>query len=158
MKTVAGALDRPGQGINERHDQVDQRPTDDDVVVGDDTEGSENGRQTDTGKTRVNSTEHTDVTALELLAERELHERYGDTDGEEAGPVGDEEEGTAPLIAQVGETPEVSETDTVADHSEDESHATQPTGSFSALVLIFKEREAAFFTSHVNVDFLNYMK
>ena len=44
---VGGVLDGPGQRALEGHDKVDERPSDDNVVVGDDAEGGEHGRQPD---------------------------------------------------------------------------------------------------------------
>ena len=77
----------------------------------------------------MDASEDTDVSTLELLTEGQLHECDGEADEEEAEEVGDEEGGTAPLEAEIGESPEVTETDTVADHSKDEGHATQPARS-----------------------------
>lgn len=82
MQAVGGVLDGPGEGALERHNQVDQGPTDDDVVVCDDAEGGEDGCETNTRQTGVDSSEYTDITALEFLAEHELHEGYGDADCE----------------------------------------------------------------------------
>ena len=151
-----GALDRPWKGADERHDQVDEGPSNDNVVIGDDAERCKNGSETDTGKTGVDSTEHTDVTSLEFLTKRELHECYGDTNAEEADPVGDKEEGTTPLIAQVGETPEVSKTDTVADHGEDEGGATEPSGSFRAFISISEDVEEFIFARKITL--LDHLK
>lgn len=149
-------MDGPWKGADERHDQVDQGPSNDNVVIGDNAERRENGSESDTGKTGVDSTEHTDVTSLEFLTERELHKCNGDTNGKEADPVGDEEEGTSPLIAQVGETPEVSKTDTVADHSKDKGGATEPSGSFGALVSISEDVKE--FISAREITLLDHLK
>ena len=136
LSGVRGVHDGPRQGVDEWHHQVDQRPANDDVVVGHDAERGEDGRCADTREPRVYSSEHSNVTALELLAETKLHEGHRNTNGEKADPVGDEEEGTAPLEAQIGEAPEVSEADTVANHSQDESGTAQPAGSLSIISLI----------------------
>ena len=86
----------------------------------------------------MDSTEHTDISALELLTERELHEGNGNTNSDQANEVGYEEESSTPGEAQVGETPEVSKADTVADHSEDEGPPREPSGSLGTLVLVRK--------------------
>ena len=153
--TLGHVLDRPGEWAHERHDQVDEGPSDDDVVVGDDAEGGEDGGEADSRKAGVDSTEHTDVTALELLAERELHESDGDANREEANEVGYEEESAAPRVAEVGETPEVSEADTVADHSKNESGAREPSSSFRAFVLVRETLDKAIPAAHLFFK-LNY--
>ena len=84
----------------------------------------------------MDSSEHTDVTALEFLAETKLHEHNGEANREQAAPVGDEEQGSTPLVAEVRESPEVSQADTVADHSEDESRTTQPSSTFRVRVSV----------------------
>ena len=146
---ILDVLDRPGEGRHEGHDQVDQGPADDDVVVGDDAEGGDNRGQTDSGEARVDATEDTDVTALEFLAESELHECNGDADGEEASQVGHEEESATPGEAEVGEAPEVSEADTVADHSEDEGHAGEPPSSLRTFVFVCEALDARLFATHL---------
>ena len=85
----------------------------------------------------MDSTEHTDITTLEFLTECHLHESHWDSNEEQADPVWDEEKHASPSEAEVRETPEVSETDTVADHSNDVSPSTQPTrtGRVRGLVL-----------------------
>ena len=155
LGSVGGPLHRPGQWRDEGHDQVDQRPPDDDVVVGDDAEGGEDGGEADTSQPRVDASEDTDVTALKLLTERHLHERDGNANEDQARPVGDEEEGSSPGEAQVGEAPEVAEADAVAHHREDVGHPAEPARTLGALVLIFEDAEARFFASHVNLKF-NY--
>ena len=92
----------------------------------------------------MDATEYTDVTALELLTERHLHERDGDTNQEEAAKVRNEEECTTPGVAQVWETPEVSKADTVADHSQDERGVAEPSRSLS-VSFVLEEPEAAGF-------------
>ena len=92
----------------------------------------------------MDAAEHTDVTALELLSERHLHERDGDADKEEAAEVGDEEESTTPSVAQVGEAPEITKTDAVADHSQDERGMAEPSRSLS-ISFVLKEPHAARF-------------
>ena len=87
----------------------------------------------------MDSSEHSNITTLELLAETELHECHWNTNGQEANPVGNEEERSAPLKAQVRETPEVSEADTVAHHSQDESGSAQPSGPLSVISVIGEE-------------------
>jgi len=134
---ISGVGSGPGQGVDERHNEVDQGPANDDVVVGHNVVGGEHGGTTNTSEAGVDAAEHTDVTALELLAEGELHEGHGDTDEEEADEVGDEEESTTPGVAQVGEAPEVTEADGVADHGEDESRATHPTLTLFDFALLF---------------------
>ena len=126
---VDHALSRPRQRVHKAQNEVDERPSDDDVVVGSDAERGQDGGKADTGEARVDSSEHTDVTALELLTEGQFHECHGETDEEEADEVGNEEGGTTPGEAEVGETPEVSEADTVANHGKNEGHATQPARS-----------------------------
>ena len=141
-------LHRPGEGANEGHNQVDQRPADDDVVVSHNAEGSENGSQTHAGEARMDSTEDTDISALELLTERQLHESDGDTDSEEAYEVRNEEECATPGEAQVGETPEVSEADTVADHSEDEGPTGEPSSSLGTIVFVCEAAHEAVPAAH----------
>ena len=139
---VLSALDRPWKWADERHNEVNQRPSNDDVVVSHDTEGREDGRKADSSESRMDSTEHSNITSLELLTKGKLHESHGDTNGEQADPVRDEEESTTPLITQIGEAPEVSETDTVADHSKNESGAGEPSSSLGTLVFVSKDVEA----------------
>ena len=137
MEAVAGVGSGPGKGVDESHDEVDQGPANDDVVVGHDVVGGEHRGSTHTGEAGMDTAEHTDVTTLELLAEGELHKGHGDTDEEEANEVGDEEESTTPSVAQVGEAPEVTEADGVADHGEDEGRATHPTLTLLDFALLF---------------------
>ena len=63
-----------------------------------------------TAKSWIDSTEHANVTTLELLTERELKHEKWNTDEEEAEEVWHEEESATPLGAQVWETPEVTQT------------------------------------------------
>ena len=148
-------LDGPRERVAEAHNQVDQRPANDDVVVGGDAESSEDGRQADTRQARVDAPEDTDVTTLELLAESQLHERNGQADEEEADKVGDEESSTAPREAEIGESPEVAEADTVANHSEDESHATEPARSlFFRIGSVIETPMKASYTSVCHVIFV----
>lgn len=151
MLSVRSVLDGPGQGALERHDKVDERPSDDDVVVGDDAEGGQDGRQTDSRQSRVDASEDTDITALKLLTERELHECHRDTDGQQADPVRDEEENATPFVAEVREPPEVTEADAVADHSKDEGRATQPPCTFSVSAIVSERFDEAVFAAHVCV-------
>jgi len=99
----------------------------------------------------VDSSEYTDVTALEFLTERELHESNGDANGEQADPVGDEEQGATPFEAEIGESPEVTEADTVADHSEDESRTTQPSSTFCVSAIVSERLDEAVFTTHLQL-------
>ena len=136
LSGVCGVHARPGQRVDKGHHQIDQRPADDDVVIGHNAEGGEDRRCSDTRESWVNTSEHSNITTLELLAETELHEGHRNTNGKQADPVGNEEEGSTPLEAQVRETPEVSEADAIANHSQDESCSTQPAGSFSVISFI----------------------
>lgn len=92
----------------------------------------------------MDAAEHTDVTALKFLSERHLHERDGDADKEEAAKIRNEEECTTPGVAQVGEAPEVTQTDAVADHSQDERGVAEPSRSLG-VSLVLKEPNAARF-------------
>ena len=145
--SISRSLDGPGEGVDEGHNEVDEGPADDDVVVGHNAEGGQHRGESDTRKSGVDSTEDTDVTALELLSERHLHEGDRDSNEEEAAQVRDEEQSTTPSVAQVGEAPEVAEADTVADHSQDEGGVAQPTRSLG-VSLIFEEFDAAVFAAH----------
>ena len=126
LSGICGVHDRPGQRVDKGHHQIDQRPADDDVVIGHDAEGSEHRRCSDTRESWVNTSEHSNITTLEFLAQTKLHEGHRNTNSEEANPVGNEEQGSTESVAQVGETPEVSQADTVADHSQNESGSAQP--------------------------------
>ena len=103
----------------------------------------------------MDAPEHADVATLELLSKGQLHERHGQTDKEEADEVGDEEGRATPLEAEVGESPEVAEADTVADHGEDERHATQPTRSLFLGLRIVREapNQAVFALAHGDESF-----
>ena len=101
----------PGQWALEGYEEVDDSPSDDDGVVEGDGEGTEDGGHSDTGKSGVDTSEDTDVTTLELLSERELKHEHRKPQEEEAKEVGHEEETTTMLEAKIGETPEVSESD-----------------------------------------------
>lgn len=103
--------DGPGEGVLECGKNVHKSPGDDDVVIESDTEGGKNGSETDTGKARVHTSEHTNISLLEDLSEGELKHEHGDTEEEEAEKIGDEEKSTTPLVAEIGESPEVTETD-----------------------------------------------
>ena len=92
----------------------------------------------------MDSSEHTDVTALEFLTERKLHKGDRQSDCEEADPVWDEEQGATPLIAEVREPPEVTQADTVADHSENESRSTQPSRAFCVSTIVSERLLEAF--------------
>ena len=69
MQAIARLLDGPGQGALEGHDQVDQGPANDNVVVSDNAERGEYGSQSDSRQTRMDTSEYTDVSALEFLTE-----------------------------------------------------------------------------------------
>ena len=126
LSGICGVHDGPGQRVDKGHQQIDQRPADNDVVIGHNAEGGEHRRCSDTRESWVNTSEHSNITALEFLAETEFHEGHWNTNGDEANPVGNEEQSSAPLEAQVGETPEVSKADTVADHSQNKCGSAQP--------------------------------
>jgi len=79
----SGVGNRPGQGVLERGKEVDHSPSNDDLVVERDAVGSDNGSKTDTGKSGVDTTEHTDVTTLELLTHRQLEKHHRDTNEEQ---------------------------------------------------------------------------
>jgi len=96
----------------------------------------------------MNSAEHTNITTLELLTERHLHKSHWDSNEEKADPVWDEEKRATPSEAEVRETPEVTETDTVADHSNDVSPSTQPTGTSRIWVLVLEGLVQAVFEAH----------
>ena len=87
----------------------------------------------------MNTSEHSNITALEFLAETELHKGHWNTNGKEANPVGNEEQSSTPLEAQVGETPEVSKADTVANHSQDECGSAQPAGPLGVFSFVWEE-------------------
>jgi len=99
----------------------------------------------------VYSSEDTDITALEFLSERELHERDWESNCEQADPVRDEEQGATPLVAKVREPPEVTQADAVADHSEDESRSTQPSSTFCISAIVSERLDEAVFTAHMIV-------
>jgi hypothetical protein len=101
----------PGQWALKGDEEVDDSPSNDDCVVEGDGEGTEDGSHTDTGKSGVDTSEDTDVTTLELLSERELEHEHRKPEEEEAKEVGHEEETTTMLEAKIGETPEVSQSD-----------------------------------------------
>jgi hypothetical protein len=84
----------------------------------------------------VDATEHTDVTTLEELSEGELKHHHGETQEEESEQVGDEEDTTTPLEAEVRETPEVTESNGGSDSGEDERHTASPPLSWGSLDLI----------------------
>jgi len=136
---VGSVLGGPGEGVLESGEKVDKSPGDDDIVVEGDGKGSEHGGKTDTSETRVDSTEHTDVTSLELLTERELEHKHGDTNEEKAAQIGDEEEGSTPFEAKVRETPEVSKTDCGSDSGEDESGGVCPPLTTISFISISEE-------------------
>ena len=96
MNAVCRLLDRPWKGTLEGHYQVDQGPANDNVVVSDNAERGEHGSQSNSRKTRMDSSEHTDVSALEFLTERELHKSNRESNRDQADPVRDEEQGTTP--------------------------------------------------------------
>ena len=96
----------------------------------------------------MDSSEHTDVTALEFLTEWELHKGNRQADCDQAAPVGDEEQGATPLIAEVREPPEVAQADTVADHSEDESRSTQPSSTFCVNAIVSERLDETVFAAH----------
>jgi hypothetical protein len=79
----------------------------------------------------VDTTEHTDVTTLELLTHRQLEEHHRDTNEEEAEQVGDEEDSTTILVGEVRESPEVTKTNGRSDSSENERVVGGPSLSFS---------------------------
>ena len=96
----------------------------------------------------MDSTEHSNISTLEFLSEGQLHESYWETDCEEAEEVWNEEESSSPFEAKVWETPEVSKSDTVANHSKNEGCSGQPTGTLDALIFILKDSIANFLASH----------
>ena len=79
----------------------------------------------------MDSTEHTNISTLELLSERELEHEHGETEEEEAAQVGHKEEGTTPLEAEVGETPEVTKTNGGTDGGEHKGVLGGPSLSLS---------------------------
>ena len=87
----------------------------------------------------MNTSEHSNITSLELLAETELHKGHWNTNAKKANPVGNEEQGSTPLVAQVRETPEVSKTDAVSNHSQDKCGSAQPAGSLGVFPFIWEE-------------------
>ncbi len=145
---VGGVRHRPWKWVHEGRNKVDQGPSDDHIVVGGDEEGGQDRGKSDSHESWVDSTEHSDISALELLSERQLHESDWKTNREEAEEVWNEEEGSSPLEAEVRETPEVSESDAVTNHSEDEGHSGQPSGTLAIHWLVFKEFVAAIFATH----------
>ena len=139
LSGICGVHDGPGQWVDKGHHQIDQRPADNDVVIGHNAEGGEHRRCSDTRESWVNTSEHSNITTLEFLAETELHEGHWNTNGEEANPVGNEEQGSSPLEAKVREAPEVSEADTVADHSQNKSGSAQPASPLGVFSFIREE-------------------
>jgi len=128
---VSGALDGPGQGVVERVEEERKGPRDQHIVVDNDQVASEGGSETDTIESRVKGVPHVHVTLLDHLTEGELEEDHGDTEAKEAQEVGDEENGSTVLVEQVGESPQVTETDSTADGSDDEGRVVGPAVSFS---------------------------
>ena len=153
MNAVCRLLDGPWKGTLEGHDQVDQGPANDDVVVSDNAERGEHWCESDSRKTRVNSSEYTDVTTLEFLTEWEFHKSDGKSNRDQATPVRDEEQGASPFVAEVREPPEVTQADTVSHHSEDESSSTQPSSTFCVCAIVCERFMKAVFAAHVNYFF-----
>jgi len=87
----------------------------------------------------VDTTEHTDVTTLELLTHRQLEEHHRDTDKEKAEQVGDEEDSTTILVREVRESPEVTKTNGRSDSSENERVVRGPSLSFASELLFVTE-------------------
>ena len=99
----------------------------------------------------MDATEHADVAALELLAQGELEQEHGDAEEEEGDQVGNEEESTAPLVAEVGEAPEVTESDGGTDGSQHEGGVGCPTLSVSSVVRVAEELNALVFGDAVEL-------
>jgi hypothetical protein len=87
----------------------------------------------------VDTTEHTDVTTLELLTHRQLEEHHRDTNEEEAEQVGDEEDSTTILVGEVRESPEGTKTHGRSDSSENERVVGGPSLSFSSKLCFITE-------------------
>ena len=83
----------------------------------------------------MDATEHTDITSLDGLSESALHERDGDSDDEQGDQVGDEEANAAPLEAEEGEPPDVSETDGETHHGQNVSGSAHPSLSCGEALL-----------------------
>ena len=143
LLSVGGVDTGPGEGVLEGSEQVDEGPGNDHIVVEGDGEGGEHGGESDTGEAGVDSTEHTNITTLELLTERELEHEHGDTEEEEADQVGDEEKSTTPLEAEVRETPEVTKTNGGSNGGQDEGVLIDPSLSrLIAVLLIITSEES----------------
>ena len=137
---VKGVLNGPWKWAHERCNQINSRPTNDNIVVGDNAEGREHRSKTDTSQSGVDTSEYTNVTALELLTENKLHKGDGDTDRKKHKPVWYEEKCTAPFVAEVGEAPEISESDAVSNHSKEESCSVEPSGTiWFGIISIFED-------------------
>lgn len=139
MERGSGVGHGPGQGVLERGKEVDHSPGNDDLVVERDAVSGNNGSQTDTGKSGVDTTEHTDVTTLEFLTHRQLKEHHRDTNKEKAEQVGDEENSTTILVREVRESPEVTKTNGRSNSSENERAVARPSLSFSSEFLFVTE-------------------
>ena len=79
LSGIGSVHHRPGQWVHKRKQQVDQRPADDDVVIGHNAERGQDGSCTDTREPWMNTSEHSNITSLEFLAETEFHEGHWNT-------------------------------------------------------------------------------
>jgi len=114
------SLDRPGSDVRERGSEVAECDGNEVGVEDVDGECREYRSQSNTVESGVDTAEHTDVTTLEQLSEGQLEHHHGETQEEESEQVGDEEDTTTPFVAEVRETPEVTETDSGSNSSKNE--------------------------------------
>ena len=131
--------ERPWKWVLEGSNQVDEGPSDDHVVVGSDAVSRHDRGKTNTHKSWVNSTEHSNISTLELLSEGQLHKSNWQSNGHKAEEVWHEEESTTPFETEVRETPEVSKSDTVTNHSKDEGGSAEPSSTLSVFFLVLKD-------------------
>ena len=83
----------------------------------------------------MDGSEHTDVTTLELLSERELEHEHWQTQEEEGQEVWHEEKTATVLVAEVWESPEVTESDSGTDSGENKGHWAGP--AITITILLF---------------------
>ena len=95
----------------------------------------------------MDSTEHSNISTLEHLSKSKLHKSDWQPNSEEAEQVRDEEESSSPLEAEIWESPEVSETDAIPNHSQDEGHSVEPSGSLGVRISILEHRIDSIFTT-----------
>lgn len=132
------SLDRPrSRVVEDRGNEVDQGNGNQVGVEDVDGKCREHRSQSNTVQLRVDSTEHTNVTTLEQLSKGELKQHHGKTQEEESKEVGNEEDTSSPLVSQVRETPEVTETNGRSNSSENEGNTASPSLSRSSSNLIF---------------------